>query len=60
MISAAADERSLATYNDASAVLEEARQIQAHLKAQDDAIQQILATLTAAKPGQVDGKPEPA
>ena len=46
---AAADARSLATYNDASAVLEEAKQIQAHLKVQDDAIQQILATLTAAK-----------
>jgi hypothetical protein len=57
---AAADERSLATYNDASAVLEEAKQIQAHLKAQDDAIQQILATLTAAKAGQVEGKPESA
>jgi hypothetical protein len=46
---AAADARSLATYNDASAVLEEAKQIQAHLMVQDDAIQQILATLTAAK-----------
>ncbi len=46
----AADARSLATYNDASAVLEEAKQIQAHLKVQDDAIQQILATLSAAKP----------
>jgi hypothetical protein len=45
---AAADARSLATYNDASAVLEEAKQIQAHLKVQDDAIQQILATLTRA------------
>ena len=44
----AADARSLATFNDASAVLEEAKQIQAHLKVQDDAIQQILATLTAA------------
>jgi hypothetical protein len=41
----AADARSLATYNDASAVLEEAKQIQVHLKAQDEAIQQILATL---------------
>jgi hypothetical protein len=30
-------------------VLEEAKQIQAHLMVQDDAIQQILATLTAAK-----------
>jgi hypothetical protein len=47
---AAADERSLATYNDASAVLEEAKQIQAHLMAQDEAIQQILATLSAPKP----------
>ena len=56
----AADERSLATYNDASAVLEEAKQIQAHLKAQDDAIQQILAALTAAKAAHVDGTPEPA
>jgi hypothetical protein len=51
---AAADARSLATYNDASAVLEEAKQIQAHLKAQDDAIQQILATLTAARTTQTD------
>lgn len=46
----AADARSLATYNDASAVLEEAKQIQVHLKAQDDAIQQILATLHTPKP----------
>jgi hypothetical protein len=45
----AADARSLATYNDASAVLEEAKQIQEHLKVQDDAIQQILGTLTAAE-----------
>ena len=47
---AAADERSMATYNDASAVLEEAKQIQAHLQVQDAAIGQILATLTASKP----------
>lgn len=43
----AADARSLATYNDGSAVLEEARQIQAHLMVQDEAIQQILAKLAA-------------
>jgi len=42
---AAADARSQATYDDASAVLEEAKQIQAHLLAQDAAIQQILAKL---------------
>jgi hypothetical protein len=46
----AADARSLATYNDASAVLEEAKQIQAHLKTQDDAIQKILSTISAPKP----------
>jgi hypothetical protein len=50
---AAADARSLATYNDASAVLEEAKQIQAHLKVQDDAIQQILVTLSASKRTEV-------
>ena len=47
---AAADARSLATYNDASAVLEEARQIQVHLLVQDDAIRKILAALPASKP----------
>jgi hypothetical protein len=43
---AAADARSQATYDDASAVLEEAKQIQAHLLAQDAAIQQILASVS--------------
>jgi hypothetical protein len=43
VLAAAADARSQATYDDASAVLEEAKQIQEHLKAQDEAIQQILA-----------------
>lgn len=54
---AAADERSLATYNDASAVLEEARQIQVHLLAQDAAIQQILASLAADQKPTADEKP---
>jgi hypothetical protein len=45
---AAADARSEATYNDAAAVLEEAKQIQAHLAAQDTAIEKILATLAAS------------
>lgn len=40
---AAADARSQATYDDAAAVLEEAKQIQAHLAAQDGAIEKILA-----------------
>ena len=58
---AAADERSLATYNDASAVLEEAKQIQAHLLAQDEAIQQILTRLQAAEGDRATRPgPEPA
>lgn len=47
---AAADARSQATYDDASAVLDEAKQIQVHLQLQDEAIQQILAQLSAANP----------
>ena len=47
---AAADGRSQATYDDASAVLEEAKQIQVHLLAQDAAIQKILSSLAATKP----------
>jgi len=43
---AAADARSQATYDDAAAVLEEAKQIQAHLAAQDAALEKILASAT--------------
>ena len=43
---AATDARSQATYDDAAAVLEEAKQIQAHLAAQDAAIERILASIT--------------
>jgi hypothetical protein len=42
---AAADQRAQATYDDASAVLAEAKQIQAHLIEQDKAISQILTQL---------------
>lgn len=42
---AAADGRAQATFDDASAVLEEARQIQKHLLAQDEEIRKILARL---------------
>ena len=38
----AADKRAEATYADAAAVLEEAKQIQAHLAAQDDKILEII------------------
>jgi len=47
----AADARAQATYNDAAAVLEEAKQIQAHLAAQDAAIEKILASVGQGKTG---------
>jgi hypothetical protein len=47
----AADARAEATYNDAAAVLEEAKQIQAHLAAQDAEIEKIVAALSTAKAG---------
>ncbi len=46
---AAADARAEATYKDAAAVLEEAKQIQAHLAAQDVEIDKILDSLKSAK-----------
>lgn len=46
---AAADSRSQATYDDASAVLAEAKQIQAHLQVQDDAMKEILAEVQALR-----------
>jgi hypothetical protein len=46
---AAADERSLATHNDASAVLEETKQIRAQLQVQDEAIQKILSALSVLR-----------
>ena len=48
----ASDKRAEATYQDADAVLHEALQIQAHLEAQDEAIERILAV--------VHGGPAPA
>lgn len=46
--SAASDKRAEATYNDADAVLHEALQIQAHLEAQDTAIESILTAIARA------------
>ena len=43
----AADARSKATYDDAAAVLEEAKQIQAHLAVQDEKIVEILGHVSA-------------
>jgi len=48
---AAADARSQATYDDAAAVLEEVKQIQAHLAAQDAAITKILTAISGPKGG---------
>jgi hypothetical protein len=48
---AAADARAEATYKDAAAVLEEAKQIQAHLAAQDAEIGKIVAVLIAPQAG---------
>jgi hypothetical protein len=41
----AADKRADMTYKDAEAILHEAEQIQAHLKAQDEALDALLATV---------------
>jgi len=56
---AASDKRAEATYEDADAVLHEALQIQAHLQAQDDAIERILDHLGLAIPPQTSGSPSP-
>jgi len=45
----ASDSRAQATYDDAAAVLEEARQIQKHLLAQDKAISDILTHLQTTR-----------
>jgi hypothetical protein len=42
---AAADARAQATYDDAAAVLEEAKQIQAHLEAQDAELSKLMAAV---------------
>jgi hypothetical protein len=48
VLAAAAYARSQATYEDAVAVLEEAKQIQAHLEAQDAVIERIAGAVTPA------------
>jgi hypothetical protein len=48
-VRAAADARAQATYNDAVAVLEEAKQIKAHLEAQDAAIDKIVTSLAPSQ-----------
>ncbi len=57
---AASDQRAEDTYRDAEAVLHEALQIQAHLRAQDDVLLRILSTLPGAATTQPEGEPHPA
>jgi hypothetical protein len=57
IMAAASDKRSEATYEDADAVLHTALQIQAHLAAQDDVLERLVAQLQAMKSG---GSPAPA
>jgi hypothetical protein len=45
----AADARSQATYDDAAAVLEEAKQIQQHLEAQDAELSRLVAVVCSSK-----------
>jgi predicted DNA repair protein MutK len=45
ILSRTADKRADMTYRDAEAILHEAEQIQAHLKAQDEALNALLATV---------------
>lgn len=42
---AAADARAIATYEDATAILEEAKEIQSHLAAQDEALDKLIKDL---------------
>jgi hypothetical protein len=43
----AADERAIATYNDADAILHDAKEIQSHLDTQDEAISDLLDKVAA-------------
>ena len=43
----ASDERAIATYNDADAILHDAREIQTHLDTQDEAIGDLLEKVAA-------------
>ncbi len=56
----ASDKRSEATYNDAAAILHEAIQIQKHLEAQDQAIENILSSLTTVVGGLGRSAAEPS
>lgn len=50
-----ADERAIATFNDADAILHDAEEIQAHLDAQDKRIAQLLAKTEKLEQQLIDG-----
>ena len=52
ILAKASDKRSLMTYQDADATFHEARQIQAHLAAQDEALNALLAKFEALDPAK--------
>ncbi len=54
VIGRASDERAMSTYNDAEAVLHEAQQIQAHLAAQDAAIEALARSLEVKLAAQTE------
>jgi prefoldin subunit 5 len=41
------DDRAIATYEDAGAILEESKEIQAHLGAQDEALSDLVSKIAA-------------
>lgn len=55
----ASDKRAENTYNDAAAILHESLQIQHHLEAQDEAIERILASVSAMSPTSSSGSTTP-
>ena len=48
---ASADARAIATYEDATAILEEAKEIQSHLAAQDQALDKLIVDLARVEKG---------
>lgn len=52
ILAKASDKRALMTYRDADATFHEARQIQAHLAAQDEALNALLAKFEALDPAK--------
>jgi uncharacterized membrane protein len=50
VLGSSADKRAIQTYQDAEAILHECLELQAHLKAQDEVLEQFVARLQSAPP----------